>query len=88
MNKIKFSKNDFDHVDFAVPARIKNLTCWTTALVVCWSVHLRTFTTAVKREHWQNSSLSLTCYRTSDFNFELEIYARQDFPFFEAGSNF
>ncbi len=49
VNKIKFSKNDFDHVDFAVPARIKNLTYWTTASDVCWSVRLRTFTTAVTR---------------------------------------
>jgi hypothetical protein len=35
------------------------------------------------REHWQNSSLSLTCYSTLDFNYELEIYARQHFPFFK-----
>jgi hypothetical protein len=47
--KIKLIKNDFDHVDFAVPARIKNLTCWTTDSEVCWSVCLQTFTTAVKR---------------------------------------
>ena len=34
------------------------------------------------REHYQNSSLSLTCYSILDFYYELEIYARQDFPFF------
>ena len=85
MNKIKFSKNAFDHVDFAAPARIENLTCWTTASEVRRSVCLQTFTAAVKRAlaeffpFW-NSIL--------DFNYELKIYGRQDFPFFKAGSNF
>jgi hypothetical protein len=40
------------------------------------------------REHWQNSSLSLTCYSILDFYYKLEIYAGQDFPLFLAGSNF
>ncbi len=36
-------------MDFAVPTRIKNLSCWTTASEDCWSVCLWTFTTVVKR---------------------------------------
>ena len=44
-----FLKSDFDHVDFAVPARNINLTCWTTALEVCWSVRLPTCTTVVTK---------------------------------------
>jgi hypothetical protein len=80
VNKIKFSKNDIDHVDFAVPARIKNLTCWTTASEVCWSVRLRTFTTAVKKALAEFFSFFdvLQYFR---LYYKLEIYTRQDFPF-------
>ncbi len=44
-----FLKNDFDHVDFAAPARNENLTCWTTASEVAWIVCLPTFTSAVSK---------------------------------------
>jgi hypothetical protein len=35
----------------------------------------------LSREHWQNSSLSLTCFSILDVDYKIEIYARQYVPF-------
>ena len=82
-----FLKSDFDHVDFAVPARNINLTCWTPALEVCWSVRLPTCTTVVTKA-LAAFFPSLTCYSILDFHYELKITASEDIPNFFTGSNF
>ncbi len=83
-----FLKSDFDHVDFAVPARNINLTCWTPALEVCWSVRLPTCTTVVTKALAAFFPFSLTCYSILEFHYELKITASEDIPIFLAASNF